>query len=51
MLLSSREQLGGSALVERGQLIYNRVAVGTLAGYVQMRVRRGLLPSLSGAQA
>lgn len=50
MLLNSREQLGGSALIERGQLVNNRLVEGTLAGYVQMRVRRGLLPPFSGAK-
>lgn len=37
-------------MIERGQLINNRLVVVTLASYVQMKVRRGLLPPFSGAK-
>lgn len=50
MSLSSRVQLGGSALVEREQLIGNRPVVAVLASCVQTRVRRGSLPPFPGAK-
>lgn len=50
MSLSSRVQLGGSVLIERGQLMSNRPVVAELASCMQTKVRRGLLPPFPGAK-
>lgn len=50
MSLSSRAQLGCSALIERGKLISNRAVVAVLASCVQTRARRGSLPPFPGAK-
>lgn len=42
MSLSSRVQLGGSALIESGQLVRNRPAVAVLASCVQTRLHSPL---------
>lgn len=44
MPLSNRWQLGGSALIERGQLISTRPVVAVLASCVQTRMKRGPCP-------